>query len=160
MNHKWTRMDTKIIRVYSTRYGFVIRNSRLSSLASLKTYEKDFPTKASWKYELTKMLYERGYSQEEILNLYRFLDGISDRLLAETHFIISFLFSNIFFLCIWRFSSWSRASRRRYRTKERIPIAAAHTRAIEKKEVFFWGGGKMGFSAVESSTPVMTKCAQ
>ena len=46
------------------------------TLASLKAYEENFHSRAEWKLLLTKMLYERGYSQKEVFNLYYFLDGI------------------------------------------------------------------------------------
>ena len=46
------------------------------TLASLKTHESDHQTRADLKFNLTKMLYERGYSGEMILALYEFLDGI------------------------------------------------------------------------------------
>ena len=46
------------------------------TLASLKAYEENFKTRAQWKYLLTKMLYDRGYGEEDVMNLYRFLDGI------------------------------------------------------------------------------------
>ena len=46
------------------------------TLASLKTHESDHQTRADFKFNLTKMLYERGYSGEMILALYEFLDGI------------------------------------------------------------------------------------
>ena len=46
------------------------------TLASLKTHESNHQTRASFKFNLTKMLYERGYSGEMILALYEFLDGI------------------------------------------------------------------------------------
>ncbi|NUM37217.1 MAG: hypothetical protein HUU50_21950 [Candidatus Brocadiae bacterium] len=46
------------------------------TLASLKAYEENFASRAQWKLLLTKMLYERGYSQKEVFDLYYFLDGI------------------------------------------------------------------------------------
>ena len=46
------------------------------TLASLKAYQENYTTRAEWKYELTKMLYEKGYKEKEIMSLYQFLDGI------------------------------------------------------------------------------------
>ena len=47
-------------------------------MAHLKTKEtrKDFPARREWKFRLTRMLYERDYSRQDILTLYRFLDWI------------------------------------------------------------------------------------
>ncbi len=47
-------------------------------MAHLKTKEtrKDFPARREWKFRLTRMLYERNYSRQDILILYRFLDWI------------------------------------------------------------------------------------
>ena len=46
------------------------------TLASLKTFQKDHHQRYTWKWHLTRMLYERGYSHQTILALYEFLDGI------------------------------------------------------------------------------------
>ncbi len=46
------------------------------TLASLKASENNFQTRYQWKALLTKMLYEKGYSEKSILELYQFLDGI------------------------------------------------------------------------------------
>lgn len=47
-------------------------------MAHLKTKEtrKDFAARREWKFRLTRMLYERDYSRQDILNIYRFLDWI------------------------------------------------------------------------------------
>ena len=47
-------------------------------MAHLKTKEtrKDFPARREWKFRLTRMLYERDYSRQDILTLYRFIDWI------------------------------------------------------------------------------------
>jgi len=48
----------------------------LVTLASLKAYEENLKSRAEWKFLLTKMLYDRGYREEDVMSLYRFLDGI------------------------------------------------------------------------------------
>ncbi len=47
-------------------------------MAHLKTKEtkKDFQARKEWKFRLTRMLYEREYDRQDILNLFRFLDWI------------------------------------------------------------------------------------
>jgi Domain of unknown function (DUF4351) len=47
-------------------------------MAHLKTKEtrKDFEARREWKFRLARMLYERNYSRQDILTLYRFLDWI------------------------------------------------------------------------------------
>jgi hypothetical protein len=47
-------------------------------MAHLKTKatRKDFGARREWKFRLTRMLYERDYSRQDILTLYRFLDWI------------------------------------------------------------------------------------
>ena len=47
-------------------------------MAHLKTKEtkQDFPARREWKFRLTRMLYERDYSRQDIMTLYRFLDWI------------------------------------------------------------------------------------
>jgi hypothetical protein len=47
-------------------------------MAHLKTKatRKDFPARREWKFRLTRMLYERDYSRQDILTLYRFIDWI------------------------------------------------------------------------------------
>ena len=46
------------------------------TLASLKCYEQRYEKRYHWKYLLTTMLYDRGYSEEMILGLYHFIDAI------------------------------------------------------------------------------------
>jgi predicted transposase/invertase (TIGR01784 family) len=46
------------------------------TLASLKAYERKFMHRYQWKKLLIEMLYERGYSEQAIRDLYQFLDGI------------------------------------------------------------------------------------
>jgi hypothetical protein len=47
-------------------------------MAHLKTKEtrNDAVARKGWKFKLTKMLYERGYERQDILNLFRFIDWI------------------------------------------------------------------------------------
>ncbi len=47
-------------------------------MAHLKALEtkKDHPLRKQWKTELTKLLYKKGYSRSEILNLYSFIDWV------------------------------------------------------------------------------------
>jgi hypothetical protein len=47
-------------------------------VAHLKTLatKKDSQARFKWKMSLVKMLYNRGYSREDILNLYRFIDWL------------------------------------------------------------------------------------
>ena len=47
----------------------------LAHLKSLET-KKDYQSRLSWKLSLVKMLYTKGYSREDILNLYRFIDWL------------------------------------------------------------------------------------
>jgi hypothetical protein len=47
-------------------------------LAHLKVLEtkRNIQQRKAWKFRLTKMLYERGYERQQILDLYRFIDWI------------------------------------------------------------------------------------
>lgn len=47
-------------------------------MAHLKALEtrKDHSLRKQWKTELTKLLYEKGYSETGVLNLYRFIDWV------------------------------------------------------------------------------------
>jgi predicted HTH domain antitoxin len=47
-------------------------------MAHLKTKEtrNDAISRKEWKFKLTRMLYERGYERQDILNLFRFIDWI------------------------------------------------------------------------------------
>jgi hypothetical protein len=47
-------------------------------MAHLKTKEtrNDVISRKEWKFKLTRMLYERGYERQDILNLFRFIDWI------------------------------------------------------------------------------------
>ncbi len=47
-------------------------------MAHLKTKEtkKDLQSRKEWKFRLTRMLYERDYQRQDIMNLFRFLDWI------------------------------------------------------------------------------------
>ena len=47
-------------------------------MAHLKTKEtrNDAVARREWKFKLTRMLYERGYERQDILNLFRFIDWI------------------------------------------------------------------------------------
>lgn len=53
-------------------------------LAHLKVIEtkRSFQQRKAWKFRLTKMLYEKGYERQQILDLYRFLDWVM--ILPET----------------------------------------------------------------------------
>ena len=48
----------------------------LVTLAHLKSWESNYTHRFRWKLELTKLLYERGYSKEVVLSLHRFIDGV------------------------------------------------------------------------------------
>ncbi len=52
-------------------FGIVV----MAHLTSITT-TKDDPERTTWKKKLMRMLYERGYSREDILNLYRFIDWV------------------------------------------------------------------------------------
>ena len=47
-------------------------------MAHLKAMEtnKNTSLRKQWKFELTKLLYEKGYSKKEVLNLYSFIDWV------------------------------------------------------------------------------------
>jgi predicted transposase/invertase (TIGR01784 family) len=47
-------------------------------MAHLKAIEtrKDHSLRKQWKIELTRLLYEKGYSKAAIINLYRFIDWV------------------------------------------------------------------------------------
>jgi predicted transposase/invertase (TIGR01784 family) len=47
-------------------------------MAHLKTKEtrNDSVARKEWKFKLTRLLYERGYERQDILNLFRFIDWI------------------------------------------------------------------------------------
>ncbi len=47
-------------------------------MAHLKALEtrKDHSLRKQWKIELTRLLYEKGYSKAAIINLYRFIDWV------------------------------------------------------------------------------------
>ena len=47
-------------------------------MAHLKTKEtkKDLQSRKEWKFRLTRMLYERDYERQDIMNMFRFLDWI------------------------------------------------------------------------------------
>lgn len=46
------------------------------TLASLKAFEKNLQSRYQWKYLLTRLLYDKGYTAVDVFNLYYFLDGI------------------------------------------------------------------------------------
>ena len=50
----------------------------IAVMAHLKTKEtrNDALARKEWKSKLTRMLYERGYERQDIINLFRFLDWI------------------------------------------------------------------------------------
>jgi hypothetical protein len=50
----------------------------IAVMAHLKTKEtrNDAVARKEWKFKLTKMLYERGYERQDIINLFRFIDWI------------------------------------------------------------------------------------
>jgi predicted transposase/invertase (TIGR01784 family) len=47
-------------------------------MAHLKTKEtrNDAVARKEWKFKLTRLLYERGYERQDIINLFRFIDWI------------------------------------------------------------------------------------
>ena len=50
----------------------------IAVMAHLKTKEtrKDLQARREWKFRLTRMLYERDYDRQDILNIFRFLDWL------------------------------------------------------------------------------------
>jgi hypothetical protein len=50
----------------------------IAVMAHLKTKEtrNDAVARKEWKFKLTRLLYERGYERQDILNLFRFIDWI------------------------------------------------------------------------------------
>lgn len=46
------------------------------TLASLQAFERGFTRRYQWKSLLTKLLYERGYSRQTIMDLYYFIDAV------------------------------------------------------------------------------------
>ena len=65
--------DSRWAELEESRNPFVI-----VVMAHLKTKEtrKNFEARREWKFRLTRMLYERDYERQDILNLFRFLDWI------------------------------------------------------------------------------------
>jgi hypothetical protein len=55
----------------SNLFGIIV----LAHLKSLET-RRDYQSRFTWKLSLVKMLYKKGYSREDILNLYRFIDWL------------------------------------------------------------------------------------
>ncbi|WP_462271303.1 RpnC/YadD family protein [Desulfobacter sp.] len=47
----------------------------MAHLKALET-QKDHSLRKQWKIELTRLLYERGYSKTEVINLYSFIDWV------------------------------------------------------------------------------------
>ena len=63
---RWAELEAS-----TNPFGVVV----MAHLASITT-KKDDPDRLIWKRRLVRMLYERGYSKEDILNLYRFIDWV------------------------------------------------------------------------------------
>ncbi len=63
---RWTELE-------ESRNPFAI-----AVMAHLKTKEtrKDMTLRKEWKFKLTRMLYERDYDRQDILNIFRFLDWL------------------------------------------------------------------------------------
>jgi hypothetical protein len=66
---------------YRSRWGNLEKDSNpfaVVVMAHLKTQEtrSDMEERKRWKFNITKSLYGRGYSRDDILNLYRFIDWI------------------------------------------------------------------------------------
>ncbi|MEW6377974.1 MAG: hypothetical protein AB1611_00045 [bacterium] len=65
------RARIKELEASTNPFGIIV----LAHLRSLET-KKDMMSGLSWKLRLVKMLYEKGYSRQDILNLYRFIDWL------------------------------------------------------------------------------------
>ncbi len=66
---------------YQHDFDMLMRNDNpfaIVTMAHLKTLEtrKEPDRRLRWKFNLTKMLYERGYSKQDVLDLFRFIDWI------------------------------------------------------------------------------------
>ncbi|MDY0363063.1 MAG: hypothetical protein RBR08_16565 [Desulforegulaceae bacterium] len=63
---KWSYLET-----IKNPFAMVV----MAHLKALET-KKDSSLRKQWKFELTKLLYEKGYSRKEVFNLFRFIDWI------------------------------------------------------------------------------------
>ncbi|MGE4519255.1 MAG: hypothetical protein AB7E04_07105 [Desulfobacteraceae bacterium] len=63
---KWSYLET-----IKNPFAMVV----MAHLKALET-KKDSSLRKQWKLELTKLLYEKGYSRKEVFNLFRFIDWI------------------------------------------------------------------------------------
>jgi hypothetical protein len=63
---KWSYLETM-----KNPFAMVV----MAHLKALET-KKDSSLRKQWKLELTKLLYEKGYSRKEVFNLFRFIDWI------------------------------------------------------------------------------------
>jgi len=65
--------NSKVEELEASRNPFgVIVVAHLKTLAT----KKDYKSRLTWKTSLVKALYHKGYSREDILNLYRFIDWL------------------------------------------------------------------------------------
>lgn len=65
------RARTEELEASMNPFGIIV----LAHLRSLET-RKDMMGRLSWKLSLVKMLYEKGYDRQDILNLYKFIDWL------------------------------------------------------------------------------------
>ncbi len=66
---------------YKGKWGYLERQDNpfaivvMAHLRALET-RKDHLLRKQWKTELTRLLYEKGYSRTAVINLYRFIDWV------------------------------------------------------------------------------------
>jgi predicted transposase/invertase (TIGR01784 family) len=73
-------LTTKLLD-YKEKWAYLKRQDNpfaIVVMAHLKALEtrKDHSLRKQWKIELTRLLYEKGYSKAAIINLYRFIDWV------------------------------------------------------------------------------------
>jgi hypothetical protein len=73
-------LTTKLLD-YKEKWAYLERQDNpfaIVVMAHLKAIEtrKDHSLRKQWKIELTRLLYEKGYSKAAIINLYRFIDWV------------------------------------------------------------------------------------
>ena len=73
-------LSTKLLD-YKTNWTYLEKEDNpfaIVVMAHLKALDtnKDNSLRKQWKFELTKLLYEKGYSKKEVLNLYSFIDWV------------------------------------------------------------------------------------
>ena len=74
-------IDFYQVHSYKKKWAYLERQDNpfaIVVMAHLKALEtrKDHSLRKQWKTELTRLLYERGYSRTGIINLYRFIDWV------------------------------------------------------------------------------------